>query len=963
MMLIKKPHTNLNPLFLSVFRCSSSCAALRTAEINYPFDGFHGFETPLFPEGFKKTPRRLYNHNLPNSITFGTRIGRGGVLDRKQWLKWFSEVLHNCASGRSIREGKAIHSQIFRSGIVLDSHLWVSLINFYAKCRCLACASQVLDEMPERDVVSWTALISGFVAEGYSCDASSLLREMQKEGIRPNEFTLSTVLKACSMEADMEFGIQLHAEVIKDGVFTDMYVGSAVVDLYAKCGDMENAAKVFYSMLKRNAVLWNALLNGYAQLGDGEEILRLFCCMKETEMKFNKFTLCNVLKGCALTGDLGSGQLLHSIAIKVGHEPEEFLSCSLVDLYSKCGLDDDALNLFLRIKCPDIVTWSAMIGCLAQQGRKQEAAVLFRSMKHAGLTPNQFTLASLVNAATNLGGPLYCKSIHACVYKYGFESDNVVSNALITMYMGLESFRDGYQVFNAMSHWDVISWNSLLSGFRDKETCDPGTTIFKQMLVEGFTPNTSTYVSTLRLCTSLSDISFGKQVHAHIVKDSLDGDNYIGTTLIDMYAKCRCMEDVEVIFNKLYEKDLCTWNTVITCYAQNSQGEKSIQYFNQMLKEGLKPNEFTVASCLRGCSGIASLVNGRQLHSLAIKSGNFDDIVVASAIIDMYGKCGCIDEAEIIFKGMDSHDTVSWNTIICEYSRHGQREKALEAFKNMLDECVSPDGVTFLGILSACRHTDLVEEGKKHFYSMTEVYGLTPSIEHYACMVDIIGRADKLDEVESFIEKMNLTPNALIWESVLGVCKVHGNAELGERTAEKLFQLKPDIDSNYISLSNIFAANGMWDDSSQVRALMSGRGVKKETGCSWVEVDAQIHVFRSQDASHPRIWEVYQKLGELRDKLSSVGYMPNVEGVLHNVTGREKTDSLDNHSERLAVAFALINSIPNKTIRIFKNVRTCEDCHEYMKLISDITNQEIVVRDINRFHHFQNGVCSCQDYW
>ncbi|KAL6974690.1 hypothetical protein U1Q18_028870 [Sarracenia purpurea var. burkii] len=975
-----KFHTVPRPFLLSVRFHSSSCAAMKVIDpkqlstastfedIGNPQVQFHG--------GCREIPSRLCSADWLDSNTTSNvfernekgKIGRvldtlGGAgianLDNgKERLKWYSEVLRNCALGFSFDEGKAIHGQVIKIGIEPDMHLWVSLINFYCKCRDLELARQVFDEMPEQDVVSWTALIAGFVAEGYGGDGVYLFSEMRKQSIIPNEYSLATCLKAGSMCLDLEFGKQVHAEALKVAVFSDIYVGSALVDLYAKCGDMNYAERVFFRMPKQNDVSWNALLNGYAQMGDGEKVLKLFCRMMNRKRKFSNFNLSTVLKGFANSGNLKAGRVVHAMVIKIGCELDEFVSCSLMDMYSNCGLADDALKVFMSIKNPDMVAWTAMITCLDQQGQKQEAAKLFHMMRETSLRPNQFTLASLVSTASDLN-PHYGQSIHACVYKYGFESETLVNNALIAMYMKIGYVDDGYQVFDAMSSRDIVSWNAVLSGSHDNANCNQGPRIFNQLLVEGFKPNIYTFISVLRSCSSLCKVGFGKQVHAHIVKGGLDKDGFVGTALIDIYAKCRCLEDAEVIFNRLNERDLFTWTIIISGYAQTDQGEKALQCFSQMQKGGVKPNEFTVASCLRGCTGIASLENGRQLHSLAIKFGNFDDIFVASALVDMYAKCGCIEDSEAIFKDLDFHDTVAWNTMICGYSQHGQGDKALEAFKFMLDEGVMPDEVTFLGILSACSHVGLTEEGKRHFNSMSEVYGIIPRIEHYACMVDILGRAGKFNEVKNFIERMNLTPNSLIWETVLGACMIHGNVEFGEIAAEKLFELEPETASNYILLSKIFAAKGRWDDVSKVRALMTSRGVKKEPGCSWVEFDAQIHVFLSQDGSHPMIQRIYQKLDELGQKLSSMGYIPNKYNVLHNVTGREKRENPFYHSERLALAFALISNTQNKTIRIFKNLRICGDCHDFMKLISDISNWEIVVRDNKRFHHFRDGTCSC----
>ncbi|XP_071699074.1 pentatricopeptide repeat-containing protein At2g03880, mitochondrial-like [Rutidosis leptorrhynchoides] len=880
----------------------------------------------------------------------------------KEKLRLYSGKLRDCAENRSINEGKAIHKQIKESGIELDSHLCVSLINFYAKCGCLNIARQVLDEMPQRDVVSWTALISGFSGEGFGTEGIRLFCEMYEEGIRPNEFTFATVLKACCVCLNVEFGKQLHGEVVKFGFLSDGHVGSALVDLYAKCGELEFAEKVCLFLPEQNAVSWNSLLNGFALAGDDQKVLRLFLKMKETEMKYNKYTLCTIIKGCAISKNIKVGEIVHALAILSGCEDEEYVTCSLVDMYSKCGCADDALKVFQRIKSPDVVTWSTIICCLEQQGREEKAAELFFRMLSLGLRPNQFTLTSILSAAKDLGNVRYSQCVHACVLKYGFANETVINNSLLTMYMKNEYIDDGLKIFNTMSNRDIVSWNGLLSGFHDSVSCD-GPRIFHEMLVNGFKPNLYTFISTLRSCTSSSNSEFGKQVHAQIIKDNLDNDCYVGTALIDLYVKSKCIEDAEKIFSKMNKVDLFTWTSIISGCAQTDQGEKSIFYFNQMRKDGVKPNEFTLAACLKGCSGITNLTNGRQLHSIAFKDGHVDDPFVASALVDIYGKCGCIDDAETIFHSVESHDTVLWNTIINQYAQHGYEEKSLKAFESMLIKGVLPDEVTFIGILSACSHLGLIELGKKYFYSMTEVYKIVPNIEHYACMVDILGRAGKFSQVENFIDQMKITPNNLIWETLLGACKVHGNVDLGQKVAEKLFQMEHDVNSNYIMLSNIFASKGMWDDVARVRGLMSSQGIKKEPGCSWVEADGQTHVFLSQDTSHQRILEIHQKLRDLEQMVFSVGYLPNTDYVLHNVSVNEKREILSHHSERLALAFSLIENKTNKTIRIFKNLKICGDCHEYMKLVSSIMNKKIVIRDAKLFHHFEDGACSCKDYW
>ncbi|KAK3229222.1 hypothetical protein Dsin_001103 [Dipteronia sinensis] len=615
-------------------------------------------------------------------------------------LKKYSLLLSVCAAKGSIKEPKIVHGHVIVTGLEPDTHLWASMVNSYVKCGSIVCAHKVFDVMPVRDVVSWTALISGYVDQGHAGAGVSLLCRMQREEVRPNEFALATGLKACSMCMDLDFGKQVHTEVIKLGFCLDLFVGSALVDLYAKCGEVEFADRVFRCMPETNVVLWNAMLNGYSEMGYSEKFMNLFYDMKDAEIKFSKFTLVTVLKGCANSGYIRAGQVVHSLAIRLSLVLDEFVSCTLLDMYSKCGLAAEAIKIFKTIKDPDVVTWSTIVTCLEQQGQNREAAKLFNLMRYAGVTPNQFTLASLVSAVTDIGDLHYSESIHACICKYGFESDGVVGNALVTMYMQNGYLLDGARIFETMIDQDLVSWNAFLSGFQDHVTNDIGPKIFYQMLLKGFKPNAYTFDSILRSCSSLSDVAFGKQVHANIIKYSLAGNNFVGTTLVYMYAKTGCLEDAYVAFNILIARDVVAWTAIIAGFAQADQAEETLKCFRKMQQEGLRPNEFTFASCVSSCSNVASLESGRLLHSMAVKSGHLLDKFVSTSLVDMYGKCRCIEDSEAVFRGSVLRDTVSWNAMIGVYVQHGEREKALEAYRTMFDEDVVPDDITFI-VLSA----------------------------------------------------------------------------------------------------------------------------------------------------------------------------------------------------------------------------------------------------------------------
>ncbi|THU46461.1 hypothetical protein C4D60_Mb09t05200 [Musa balbisiana] len=695
----------------------------------------------------------------------------------------YSRMLHGCSSRGSLARGKAIHGRLLRARIEPDAHLWNCLLNMYCKCGSLKGARLLFELMPHRDVVAWTCLMAAHARANDGEEGMRMFCEMMTDGVWPNAFVLASGLKACSVCEDLGFGQQLHGEAVKMHLLSDPIVGSSLIDFYVKCAGMELAEKMFLGLPEKNVTSWNALLGGYACLGEDMKVLELFRGFMESGTMVNEFILPTVIKRCAGLCEVRQGRSLHCLVIKIGLEQDGFLSSSLVDMYSKCGLVEEAHKIFVRIVDPDVVVWSAMISGFDQQGMGLEAVELFRSMKRTGVRPNYFTLASVAGAASQLDDQALCGSLHAYILKNGFDMRKEVGNAILNMYMKNGAVEDGCMVFDTMMEHDTKSWNSLLSGFHSGSSCDKGLRIFIGMLTQDIMPNTYTYISILRSCTSLKDARYGAQVHAHIFKSNLSGDSFLGRCLVDMYASSGDLENACLVFDRLTERDVFSWTVIITGYTNTYQGEKAINCFRQMQQQGLDPNEFTISCCLGACSYIAALDSGRQFHSHAIKSGLIGSYV-SSNIINMYAKCGCMMDAEAAFNESTFHDEVSWNILICGYSQHGYVGKALESFQHMIEEGKRPDEVTFVGVLSACSH------------------------------------AGKHDEVVQFINEMGLSSDASIWQTALGTCRMHGNVEFAERAANKLFELDPSLDSSYIMMSNLYAAAGRWEDATRMRKFM-----------------------------------------------------------------------------------------------------------------------------------------------
>lgn len=397
---------------------------------------------------------------------------------------------------------------------------------------------------------------------------------------------------------------------------------------------------------------------------------------------------------------------------------------------------------------------------------------------------------------------------------------------------------------------------------------------------------------------------------------------------------------------------------------QAGRFKDAFDLFGRMREEGVELDKFVAASMLSACTGLGALDQGQWVHRHIQKSGIEPDPKLATTIIDMYCKCGCLEKAYDAFNNLRNKGQSSWNCMIGGLAMHGRGEAAIELFKQMERSKVKPDNITLLNVLTACAHSGLVQEGKYYFDYMVQTYAIEPKMEHFGCLIDMLGRAGLFEEAKRVLDEMPMDADAGVLGALLGACMIHGNIDLGEQVGNRVIELDPNNSGRYILLANLYASAGRWDDMANVRRLMNDRGVKKEPGWSVVELDGAVNEFIAGGWSHPEAKEIYAKVEELLGRIRLEGYVPDTGGgVLHDVDEEEKENPLYYHSEKLAIAFGLLKTRPGETIRISKNLRVCRDCHEASKLVSRVYDREIVVRDRNRFHHFRKGKCSCKDYW
>jgi pentatricopeptide repeat protein len=730
--------------------------------------------------------------------------------------------------------------------------------------------------------------------QGQLKDALHILHLMNRRGLQPDSSTYAALLQGCIDIGTLSEGKLVHGHIILTGFFSNAYLGTKILIMYAKCSSLEDARKVFDEMSDRNVVSWNAMITAYSRRGFPEQALALLSQMRAGVGVWpDEFTFASILPACAASGGLRHGREVHEDVIRSGFQSDTFVGNALVDMYAKCRSVEDAHKVFEKMTELDVVSWSAMIAGYAQNEYGNKALKVFRQMQSMAMEPNAVTYVGVLPACADSESLGCGREVHEDIVRRGFESVVVVCNALIDMYVKCRSMDKAWKVFDKMPERDVVSWTSLISG----------------------------------------------------------------------YAQNGCLDMAVKLFAKMPERNVVSWTAMIAGCAQNGCFDEALRIWHQMRVRGMQPNSDTFASILPACAGLGTLHKGREIHEDIIRSGFQYNVFVGNTLVDMYAKCGCIEDAQKVFENMPIRDVVSWNEMIVGCAMHGFCKEILQLFERMQYSGTKPNHVTFVGILSACCHAGMVDDGCQYFDCMNRDWNLIPAEEHYCCLVDLLGRAGRLNEAQDLINKMPMKPGAAVWRSLLGACRIHNNIELGEHASRHLFELDPKNAAHYVLLSNIFAAAGRWDEVEKVRKMMKDRRVEKMPGRSWIEVNNKVYDFFVGDKSHPQMRAIYAMLEKLSGQMKQVGYVPERNFVLHDVEDEQKEHILCHHSEKLAIVFGLINTPPGTPIRVVKNLRICGDCHSATKFISRIVVREIVVRDAIRFHHFKEGQCSCGDYW
>lgn len=572
-------------------------------------------------------------------------------------------------------------------------------------------------------------------------------------------------------------------------------------------------------------------------------------------------TFASLLHQCSKTRTLRYGLSLHAAAVKVGMLFDVFTSNHVLNMYAKCGNIKSARCVFDEMSDRNLVTWAAMISGYDQAGKPLLAVELFSQLR---LRPNEHVFASTISACASLLALRTGEQLHAQSVKYGCSSISFVSNSLVSMYMKCGQSSDALSVFSDTSEPTSVSYNALIAGLMDSQQAGKGLEAFKFMCQQGFIPDHFTFVAAFGYCINAEDLVTGMGFHCQTIKLKLDSSAFIGNVMMTMYSTFNLIDEAEKIFINIQEKDAISWNTFITVCCHCDAHAKGLSIFSKMVNGvDLSPDDFTYSSALTACAGLASLLQGKQIHAHLIRTRLYEDIGVDNALVNMYSKCGSIMYADTVFKQKTYRNVVSWNSIITGFANHGLGKKSLELFEQMIEEGTKPDSVTFIGLLTACNHAGLVDEGIAFFNSLKEIYGISPNSEHLSCLIDLLGRAGRLKEAEEYLEKYSHTSDPVILGCLLSACRLHGDVELGNRLGKLLLKAQPTTTSPYVLLSNLRASDAMWGSVAEVRKMLKVSGLRKEPGHSLIEVEGIVEKFTVGKFSHSRISEIVDVLNLL----------------------------------------------------------------------------------------------------
>eukprot|EP00250_Pteridium_aquilinum_P020621 c24888_g1_i1 orf=525-3071(-) len=753
----------------------------------------------------------------------------------------FALLLRHHGKAKRLFEGHCVHAQITMLGYDHRTFLANCLIDMYGNCGKIEDAQTVFEKithpnvysfnivlktygqnemldaareifwgMPLRDVVSWSTMIAALSQWGHYEEALDVYSRMALGIIEPDRITFVCILNACSNLALLEKGIEVHASIVAQSLESNIVVATALINMYGKCGRLLYAANVFNHMPTRDTVCWNAMMTTYAQNGNCQEAYFLFKKMLIEGINPTNVSFLCAVDACAGLCVLQEGKRIHAVINNGGVVQDLALGNTLLNMYGKCGSVYLAGFVFESMPSRDIVSWNAMVTVLSQNEKNYEALCLYDDMQVAGIRPNNITFVSALNACASLQALEGGYTIHNTILVDCDGVDIMVESALVNMYGKCSDIHSATKLFSEMVLQDVVSWNVMITSLIHNKHSANAFECFQFMLTNGILPDDITYMSVLDVCASLEDLHRGQQIHATLNYVGYQQNNYVQTSLVNMYGKCGNLCKAKSALDSFSVPNLAALNAYLAVLTENGHGKDALDLFHNMRLHGLKPDIISVVCAIDACAILAAFEDGKEIHDAIVDLEYEQDLVVRTALINMYGKCGSLRHSRIVFEKMQQWDLILCNAMICVFAQYGHAKEAFCVFFQMQQDKIKPDQVTFISILTACSHTGQIEEGRHLFVSISRDHRLKQLEDHYVCMIDILGRAGLLDEAEELINSIPFEKSALVWLTLLSACQMHSDMERGCLATNKCFEIDPENAAPYVLMSNIYVAAGSW---------------------------------------------------------------------------------------------------------------------------------------------------------
>ncbi|KAJ8760402.1 hypothetical protein K2173_015069 [Erythroxylum novogranatense] len=620
--------------------------------------------------------------------------------------------------------------------------------------------------------------------------------------------------------------------------------------------------------------LWNSKIRQFLNQGKAQKALLLFRQMKQSGTQPDNFTFLFIFKACAILSNVTQTLLFHTHVAKSPFLTDSFVQTSLLHVYAKSDRLDLAYQVFAQMPKRDVASWNAMLVGFVQTGDFDTAFDIFREMRVGGALPDSVTIMGLSQAVSEVKNLELAKGVHSFGIRVGVDSDVSVANTWMSLYAKCGDLEFAESIFNGIEAClrSVISWNSMIASYSKFEKYVDALNSYKLMLHDGYKPDISTIISLLSSFVQPEAVFQGMLIHSQAIKYGFCLDVCVANTLVSMYSKCGVIDSARCLFDGMHDRTAVSWSVLIAGYARNGNVDEVLALFNAMEAADEKPNLVAMLSIISGCGQAGILELGKWMDAYADSNGLKDNAVVCNALIDMYAKCGSMPDAQEIFYAMSNRTIVSWTAMIAGYALNGLFGEALDHFYQMLKVGLKPNHVTFLAVLQACSHAGFLEKGRECFNMMTNVYKINPGLDHYSCMVDLLGRRGKLKEAMELIEAMSVKPDAAIWGTLLNACKIHCNIAIGEYAAHHLFKLEPHKAVPYVEMANLYASARRWDGFRRIRTMMHFNRVRKNPGQSFVVMNGKSHAFTVDDRGHHEHKLIYEALDALMIHLKKAPY-------------------------------------------------------------------------------------------